>query len=59
MSDLFGKTELDRELMKYSGHDCEECKHPLTIRIYQFSTQNMGRALCYKDQQKLRESKAV
>lgn len=57
--DLFGKTELDRELAKYSGKDCEipACQKPLSVNVFQFSAKNFGRKLCYDHQQEMREVK--
>lgn len=55
--DIFGKTELDRELAKDSGEVCSECGKALSINVYQYSTRTYGRLLCYDDQKKFKEHK--
>lgn len=49
----FFRSELDKALDKYSGFNCEECEKPLSIRVYQFCKDNIGRLLCWEDQKKL------
>lgn len=53
MSNYF-KTDLEKELAKYSGFDCEVCKAPLSINVYQYSSKTFGRLLCFSDQQVLK-----
>jgi len=54
-SDVFGKTQHDREMAKYSGEDCEVvgCGNPLTVNVLQFSIKNYGGRYCFEHQKEM------